>query len=158
MGEKENSGLSRRDFLKGAATVVGGVAIAGLVSGCERDKKEYCPETLIMIFGQYGTYKTEYDKIEKKYTLGFWESNTVIPGRKDLVDLKIEGGRIPFTMPFDGTINNSAGRIVVDGQEWNLGNPAVGEDMNPIVLQGQIVELEYEPNNDSAGFQIYFEN
>ena len=146
--------ISRRDFLKGSLLLVGGITALEL-TGCGKD---YSPKNLVMAIGEYGTYKTEYDKKEKKYTLGLWESNRVVEGNKELTDLKIEGGRIAFTMPFDGTINNSAGRIEINQQEWELGNPAVAKDMNPMVLQGDTVELEYEANNDSAGFQIYFEN
>lgn len=148
--------ISRREFFKLGTTLPASLLFTQL-PGCNGEQ-EYTPENLVMDFGPYGRYKTEWNSEVQKYTLGFWESNMVEKRQKDLTDLKIEGGKIAFYMPFDGTINNSAGKITVDQQEWELGNPATHPDENPIVLQGKLVELEYDPGNDSAGFQLWFEN
>jgi len=120
-------------------------------------EQEATLENLRMEFGEFGAYKAVYDTNIGAWTLGWWKENTVKDGEKTLDDLKREGGVIVFEMPFDGVINNSAGKVVVNNEEWILGNPAVDAEENPQISQGDIVILEYEPNNDSAGFQLWFE-
>lgn len=152
--------LSRGEFLRLLLTGTAGLGL-GLVFGDvlkNPKENEYSPEDLVMNFGPYGTYKAVYDTEREAWTLGFWKENLVIPGPKTLADLKQEGGRIAFFMPFDGAINNSAGEISVDENQWQLGNPAVNQENDPRVSQGQLIDLRYGPENDSAGFQLWFNN
>lgn len=107
-------------------------------------------------FGLYGEYFAVYEKAEEQWTLGWWTKNQSRIGSKDLADLKREGGSLTFIMPADGWINNSAGQLLIDGEEWTLGNFA--EDMlkSTMILKGQTIQVIYGPNNDSAGFQLWF--
>lgn len=107
-------------------------------------------------FGAYGAYKAVYDTNENQYTLGWWNENMSRIGSKNLADLKRDGGSLTFSMPADGWINNSAGELFVDGEKWDLGN--YGEDQleSTMIRAGQTVTVSYGPNNDSAGFQLWF--
>lgn len=114
--------------------------------------------SILMEFGDLGTYKTVYDTNRKQWTIGQWNENLVIPGKMNLADLKRVGGTIKFVIPADGWINNSAGELFVDGKQWDLGNYGeVGRmTKETLILKGQEVIVRYGPNNDSAGFQIWF--
>ena len=110
----------------------------------------------VIELGKLGSYHAVFDSNMQKWTLGIWPESQTERGSMDLAQLKIEGGVIQFTMPFNGTVNNSAGRIYVNDQLWKLGNPAKDLDGNPLIKKGDIVHIEYAPRNDSAGFQIWF--
>lgn len=109
-------------------------------------------------FGDFGSYQVVYDTNRNMYTLGWWNENMVQPGTKNLADLKRDGGKISFTVPADCWINNSAGALFVDGIEWDLGNYGEADRISETTLikKGQKITVEYQPGNDSAGFQLWF--
>ena len=107
-------------------------------------------------FGVYGAYHAVYDSNRNLWTLGFWNENVVRAGSKNLADLKREGGSISFVMPADGWINNSAGELFVDGTKWDLGNYGESPSEETLIKKGQTIAVSYGPNNDSAGFQLWF--
>lgn len=117
-------------------------------------------ESTTLTFGELGTYKCVYDTNRKQWTIGQWTENQISTGTMTLADLKRDGGKISFTMPAKGWINNSAGKLFVDGKQWDLGNYGEIDRMtqNTLIQKGQIVSVEYGPENDSAGFQIWFQN
>lgn len=109
-------------------------------------------------FGDFGSYQVVYDTNRNMYTLGWWNENMVQPGTKNLADLKRDGGKISFTVPADCWINNSAGELLVNDVEWDLGNYGEPDRISETTLirKGQKITVEYEPGNDSAGFQLWF--
>lgn len=113
---------------------------------------------IIMDFGVFGVYKAVYDSNRDMNTLGWWNGNLIEAGAKNLADLKREGATITFEMPADGWINNSAGELFVDGKKWDLGNYGENPQEETMILAGQTVTVSYGPNNDSAGFQLWFAN
>ena len=117
-------------------------------------------EATLITFGDLGTYKVVYDTNRKQWTIGQWNENMVQAGKMNLADLKRDGGQIKFVMPANGWINNSAGQLFVDGKQWNLGKYGeIGRmTKETLILKDQVIMVQYEPANDSAGFQIWFEN
>lgn len=113
-------------------------------------------ESTQLDFGSFGSYHAVMDNNRKMFTLGFWNESMVRAGTKNLADLKRDGGTISFAMPADGWINNSAGELLVDNQKWALGNYGENPEEATLVKKGQIVTVIYGPNNDSAGFQLWF--
>ena len=118
-------------------------------------------EDTVLTFGDLGTYKCVYDTNRDQWTIGQWTENQVIAGKMTLADLKRDGGNISFVMPANGWINNSAGQLFVDGKQWDLGNygeiDRMTQNTNTLIRKNQIVSVEYGPENDSAGFQIWFQ-
>ncbi len=116
-------------------------------------------EDTVLTFGDLGTYKCVYDTNRDQWTIGQWTENQVIAGKMTLADLKRDGGNISFVMPANGWINISAGQLFVDGKQWDLGNYGEIDRMtqNTLIRKNQIVSVEYGPENDSAGFQIWFQ-
>lgn len=109
-----------------------------------------------MDFGVYGEYEIVFDSNREQYTLGWWNENMVREGSKNLADLKREGGTLTFVIPKDGWINNSAGTLYIDGVEWDLGNYAENQLEETMISEGQTITVSYGPENDSAGFQLWF--
>lgn len=112
-------------------------------------------EQTVLNFGDVGTYHAVYDTNQNRWTIGIWPEARTDNGSNDLAYLKIHGGTISFKMPADGMVNNSAGIVTVDGQNWTLGNP-IKNDGNSLILKDQEVKITYGANNDSAGCQIWF--
>jgi hypothetical protein len=113
---------------------------------------------ILMDFDVYGTYKAVYDSNREMFTLGWWNENMVVSGTKNLADLKREGATISFAMPADGWINNSAGELFIDDESWDLGNYGEDPQQATMIKAGQTVTVSYGPNNNSAGFQLWFDN
>lgn len=112
-------------------------------------------ESTILDLGSVGAYHAVYDANVQKWTLGIWEEAATRQG-DGLADFKARASSVSFVMPADGTINNSAGHISVNGVEWNLGNPAVDQSGNTTVPQGAQVTIWSDGPNESFGFQIWF--
>ena len=108
--------------------------------------------------GILGKYHGVYDSDHDVCTLGIWETSVVREGQ-GLYAWKETAMSVTFVMPFDGTINNSADYIEVDGILWIPGNPAVDPDnKEPLVLAGTTVTIWTDGPNDSAGFQLWEKN
>lgn len=123
------------------------------------------PRTCIA-FGSYGTYCEEFNNYTGKNEITWHEDSMIKQGESNLVDLKIEGGEVEFKMPKDGVINSVAGEIEITTkdekgndvtEELTPGNPAVDTDENPLIPAGSTVSINYEPNNESNGLAIIFE-
>ena len=108
-------------------------------------------------FGEYGTYAIVNDSNRNQDTLGWSNENMIVAGTKNLSDLKRDGGTVTFVMPKNGWINNSAGSLVINGIEWTLGNYGENQLSNTMVYAGDVITVTYGANNDSAGFQLWFE-
>ena len=126
---------------------------------------EELPKTCIG-FGDYGTYCEEFNDYTGKNEITWHEDSMIKQGESNLVDLKIEGGEVEFEMPKDGVINSVAGEIEITTkdekgndvtEELTPGNPAVDTDENPLIPAGSTVSINYEPNNESNGLAIIFE-
>ncbi len=114
-------------------------------------------ENLRMNWGKYGISKAVYDKNKKAWIVSLDDWCIVKKGNKNLQDLKIEGGKFEFEMPFDGYINNSAGKITKeDFEELLLGNPVKDKGGNTLIRAGERITITYGERNNSAGFQIVF--
>lgn len=114
-------------------------------------------ENLRMDWGEYGISKAVYDENKKAWIVALDDWCLVKKGPKTLEDLKIEGGQFEFVMPFDGYINNSAGKITrEDEEELLLGNPVKDKEGNTLIKAGERITIIYGEGNDSAGFQIEF--
>jgi len=120
-------------------------------------KEEQFPENISLIFGEYGIYKAILDSKEQKWTVGIWEDTLISAGAKNISDLQKEGGVIIFEMPWNGHINSNAGEIYVNGKLWNNGNPAVSNKGDSNISKGDEIEIRYGKDNQSAGFQVWFE-
>ncbi len=119
--------------------------------------EEQIPENISISYGDYGTYKAIYDTQENKWTVGIWEDTLISAGAKNISDLQKEGGVIIFEMPWNGHINSNAGEIYVNGKLWNNGNPAVSNKGDSNISKGDEIEIRYGKDNQSAGFQVWFE-
>ncbi|MDY0096868.1 MAG: hypothetical protein RBS01_00775 [Candidatus Dojkabacteria bacterium] len=117
---------------------------------------DFVSESTVLVLGPLGSYHAVLDSNMNKWTLGIWPEAQISIGEMTLADLKIKGGTIQFVMPFDGTINNSAGSVSIDNKVWTLGNPIEDESGNTLVIKGSLVTISYGANNDSAGFQLWF--
>ena len=113
-------------------------------------------ENLRMDWGKYGISKAVYDENKKAWIVALDEWSLVKKGVKNLEDLKIEGGQFEFVMPFDGYINNSAGKISSSKGELRLGNPIEDKNGNTLIQAGEKIVIVYGVGNDSAGFQLEF--
>lgn len=116
------------------------------------------PANIVVDFGPYGKYSPYLDPEKNQWTIGIWEDGAIYPSEKTIKDLQIEGGKIVFVMPHDGEINNSGGEILINGKKWKNGNPITNSKGQTTILKGQKVEITYEKNSPSAGFQIWFNN
>ncbi len=128
-------------------------------------EEEKLPRTCIA-FGSYGTYCEEFNNYTGKNEITWHEHSKVEQGESDLVDLKIEGGIVEFEMPKAGVMNSIAGEIEVTfkdeqgldvTEKFTPGNPAVDANENPIIPAGASVSVDYEPNDDSNGLALIFE-
>lgn len=125
----------------------------------EEVESEITPEVLIVKTDKLGTYRTLWNNDLQMYTLSFDLSHQVEPGEKTLEDLKKEGGSISLVTPFEAVVNCSGGandKFYVDGEEWNLGNPAEDDEGEFVVEAGQEIKGVWEAGNDSAGLEIHF--
>jgi len=116
------------------------------------------PANILIDFGPYGTYSPYLDQEKNRWTLGLWEEGAIYPGTKTIKDLQKDGGKVVFVMPYDGEINNSGGEILINGKKWRNGNPITNSKGETKILKGEKVEIIYEENSPSAGFQIWFLN
>mgnify|MGYP001055604935 CR=1 FL=1 len=140
------------------STLAGGLAYAEYIDYEYVPKErggESIPENISLTLGDYGTYKAIYDENEKKWTIGLWEGSIISPGTKDINNLSKEGGVIQFAMPWNGHINNNAGEIYINGKLWHNGNPSLNDKGKSYIKKGSGVEIRYERDNQSAGFQIW---
>lgn len=141
------------------------------VAEATEESKEYyieaekSPRTCIA-FGSYGTYCEEFNNYTGKNEITWHEDSLIVEGEDDLVDLKVDGGVVEFEMPKEGVMNSIAGEIEVTfkdeqghdvTEKFTPGNPAVDANENPIIPAGASVSVDYEPNNDSNGLAIIFE-
>ena len=126
---------------------------------------EELPKTCIS-FGDYGAYCEEPNELTGKNVITWHEDSMIKQGESNLADLKIKGGEVGFKMPKDGVINSITGKIKITTkdekgndvtEELTPGNPAVDTDENPLIPAGSIVSINYEPNNESNGLAIIFE-
>jgi hypothetical protein len=123
-----------------------------------KDFKELTPENLQLKFGEYGVFRTYFNWDTGMYHLGISEDYRVEEGTKTLEDLKRNGGAIGLTnIPFDMAVNVSGGdegKFYVNGEEWNLGNPAKSKEGEFVIEKGSSFEGVWEAENDSAGLEI----
>lgn len=125
---------------------------------------EELPKTCVA-FGNYGTYCEEFNDYTGKNEISWHEDNMIEEGTNDLTDLKVDGGKVEFEMPKDGVVNSIAGEIEISTEENGVetveklipGNPAMDKDGNPIITEGTTVSINYQPNNESNGLAIIFE-
>lgn len=114
------------------------------------------PKDVIMDYGVFGSYKSEYDANLGKYVVIIDENSRVRAGQS-LTDLKTASTNVSFVLPFDAVINNSAGTFYVNGVQWKLGNPVEDEKGNTIIPAGSNITITYGEKNDSAGWMIIFQ-
>jgi len=115
------------------------------------------PQNTSITFNQYGTYKSVLDTEKNKWTIGLWEDTLILPGSKNISDIQRDGGVITFEMPWDGEIYNNAGEIYINDKLWSNGNPVLNSKIQSEIKKGSKVEIRYGKENQSAGFQIWFE-
>ena len=116
------------------------------------------PSSFIADFGPYGKYSPYLDIQRNQWTVGLWREGAVYTSEKTIEDLQQDGGVIVFQMPYDGEINNIGGQVLINGEVWKNGNPISNKKGQMIVSKGQKVEIRYEAESPSAGFQIWFSN
>ncbi len=107
-------------------------------------------------FGPYGVAKPIYNENLNAYVVTLEDWSLVKQGPKNLDALKSEGGQFSFTMPLSGLLNSSAGKVYVNDQMVDLGNPVEDENGNPVIKKGSRVYIEYLPGNKSAGLELIF--
>lgn len=112
-------------------------------------------EATVLDLGSIGAYHAVMDSNKNQWTLGIWEEASTRKG-VGLSEFKSRASSVSFVMPSDGTINNSAGHVTVNGTEWKLGNPIVDLNGNTTVPQGSNVTIWSDGANESFGFQIWF--
>jgi len=112
-------------------------------------------EQTVLDLGSIGAFHAVYDYKLGQWTLGIWEESTVRAGT-GLSEFKLKATSVSFVMPANGVINNSAGHISVNSQEWVLGNPAQSPSGDPLVKKGDTITIWTDGPNESAGFQIWF--
>lgn len=112
-------------------------------------------EQTVLDLGGIGAFHAVYDYDRNQWTLGIWEESTTRAGT-GLSEFKLKATSVSFVMPGDGQINNSAGHISVNGQEWVLGNPAQSPEGETIIKKGDSITIWTDGPNESAGFQIWF--
>jgi len=112
-------------------------------------------EATVLDLGSIGAYHAVMDTNKNQWTLGIWEEASTRKG-VGLSEFKSRASSVSFVMPADGTINNSAGHVSVNGTEWKLGNPIVDLSGNTTVPQGANVTIWSDGANESFGFQIWF--
>lgn len=115
------------------------------------------PENLSLTLGEYGIHKAIYDKEKGLWTIGLWEITIIKPGSRNITELQKKGGVIVFEMPWNGEIYSSTGEFYINGKLWTHGNPVTNSEGKSLIKKGQEVEIRYEKDNSSAGFQIWFE-
>lgn len=112
-------------------------------------------EQTVLDLGSIGAFHAVYDYNVGQWTLGIWEESAVRSGT-GLSEFKLKATSVSFVMPANGVINNSAGHISVNSQEWVLGNPAQSPSGDPDVKKGDTITIWTDGPNESAGFQIWF--
>lgn len=126
-------------------------------SGAQYELEKKDDEMLVINLGEFGTYQSKYNYETGMHHLGISEDYQTKTGTKTLEDLKREGGHIELTLPFDSAVNVSGGdegKFYVNGEEWNLGNPAKNDDEQYVIKAEQTFRAEWEAGNDSAGLEI----
>lgn len=137
--------------------VTGGLVYANY-NGYEftTQNSEKFPDNLSQEIGEYGVYKAIYDQEKERWTIGLWQDTLIQSGNRDISQLQTEGGVITFEMPWNGEIYNIGGEIYVNNRLWDNGNPALNSQTQSEIKKGSNVEIRYGKENQSAGFQIWF--
>ena len=123
----------------------------------EQEQKEFTPQDFLVNLQELGTYKFGLDKNTNTYVLQIAKKHLVAEGTLDLEDVKQNGGKFIFSLPWDIELNSIAGQISANGERLINGNPAVSENGVYQIPANQLVEVIYEAYNPNNGFQINIE-
>lgn len=123
----------------------------------EQEQKEFTPQDFLVNLQELGTYKFGLDKITNTYVLQIAKKHLVAEGTLDLEDVKQNGGKFIFSLPWNITLNSIVGQISANGEKLMNGNPAVSENGVYNIPANQLIEVTYEAYNPNNGFQINIE-